>query len=165
MSAGWVRSVPRAARDLAADRTRCVPDLLGVTLWMPDGRTYVPFRHTRKVEEAWGPGPGAILHPRFALPGFGPAHLRRHQLFRVACILTTPFFVGLDGFRSKLWMVDPGTGDFAGLYEWDDAASARAYAEGLERVLRAIAVEGSVTHDLADAPSVGAYLSSPFRAA
>jgi hypothetical protein len=62
-------------------------------------------------------------------------------------------------------MVDPATGDFAGLYEWDDAAAAGAYADGLERVLRKIAVEGSVSHEVADAPSVGAYLSSPFWAA
>ena len=47
-----------------------------------------------------------------------------HAPFRVVCIITTPFFVGIRGFRSKLWMVDPETADFAGLYEWDDADTA-----------------------------------------
>jgi hypothetical protein len=147
-----------------AGEIRCVDDLLGDRLWMPDGRTYVPFRHTRKDEALWTPtAEPAVLHPRFALPGFRPSRTNLHRLFRVVCIVTTPFFVGLEGFRSKLWMVDPVNGDFAGLYEWDDVAGAAAYGAGLERVLRAIAVDGSVTWDARPAGSVGEYLSTPFR--
>jgi hypothetical protein len=84
---------------------------------MSDGRAYVPFRHTRKGPAFWSDEqPPAVLQPRFHL-GPLPARRRRlHRLFRVVCIITTPFFVGLPGFRSKLWMVDPATGDFAGLY-------------------------------------------------
>jgi len=77
----------------------------------------------------------------------------------VVCIVTTPFFVGLPGFRSKLWMVDPATGDFAGLYEWDDATTARAYAEGLSRVLRLLSAPGSVGYELVEGTTVAEYLS------
>jgi hypothetical protein len=76
------------------------------------------------------------------------------------CIVTTPFFVGVRGFRSKLWMVDPATGDFAGLYEWDDAVSARAYAERLARVLRALSAPGSVSYELVEGLTVEDYLAS-----
>jgi hypothetical protein len=76
------------------------------------------------------------------------------------CIVTTPFFVGVRGFRSKLWMVDPATGDFAGLYEWDDAVSARAYAEGLARVLRALSTPGSVSYELVEGLTVEDYLAA-----
>jgi hypothetical protein len=156
----WLRSFPTAARDLATGRTHCVRDRVGAELTMADGRRYVPFRHTRKVESCWSGGsPPAVLLPRFRLPGFDPRRRWLHALFRVVCIVTTPFFVGLPGFRSKLWMVDPGTGDFAGLYEWDDAATATAYAEGLSRVLRLLSVPGSVTYDVTAATTVDDYLA------
>jgi hypothetical protein len=155
----WLRSFPVAARDLVTGRTHCVQSRLGTVLLMDDRRTYVPFRHTRKAEPLWSTASTpAVLHPRFALPGFSPHRHWLHALFRVVCIVTTPFFVGLPGFRSKLWMVDPGTGDFAGLYEWDDAATAVAYAEGLSKVLRLLSVRGSVSYEVTPGVTVDEHL-------
>jgi hypothetical protein len=158
--AAWARSFPVAARDLAARRTCCRRDRLGAALRMTDGRTYVAFRETVKDPACWATGaPPAVLHPRFHLAVLPPGRRRLHALFRVVCIVTTPFFVGLPGFRSKLWMVDPATGDFAGLYEWDDEATARAYAEGLSKVLRLLSARGSVTYELVPGATVDGYLS------
>ena len=36
-------------------------------------------------------------------------------------------YVGLPGFRSKLWMVNPESGDFSGYYEWDTIEDAENY--------------------------------------
>lgn len=164
--AAWVRSFPRAIRDLVTRRTRCARDLVGTPLRMSDGRTFVPFRHTRKREAAWAMSyHPAVLHPRFHLSVLNPERRRLHALFRVVCIVTAPFFVGVKGFRSKLWMVDPVTGDFAGLYEWDDAATARAYAEGLAKVLRLLSARGSVTYELVENCTVEDYLRDQVRAA
>jgi hypothetical protein len=158
--AAWVQSIPVAARDLLLGTTRCHRDLVGVELRMSDGRTYVPFRHTRRSEARWSHDhPPAVIQPRFHLEPLPPRWRRLHALFRVVCIVTTPFFVGLPGFRSKLWMVDPATGDFAGLYEWDDATTARAYAEGLSRVLRLLSAPGSVGYELVEGTTVAEYLS------
>ena len=157
----WVRSVPRAVCDLCAGRTHCYRTRLGRPLRMSDGRTYVPFRHTRKDPACWATDEApAVLQPRFRLPFFRPGRRRLHALFRVVCIVTTPFFVGLPGFRSKLWMVDPATGDFAGLYEWDDARTARAYGEGLSKVLRLLSVRGSVSYELRPGITVEEYLET-----
>jgi hypothetical protein len=157
----WVASFPRAARDLVAGRTRCTSDLLGRPLVMSDGRSYVPFRHTRRAPGDHPPaaGPPAVLQPRFHLAVLPARRRRLHALFRVVCIVTTPFFVGLPGFRSKLWMVDPATGDFAGLYEWDDEAGARAYAEGLAAVLRLLSTRGSVRYEVVPDRTVPEYLA------
>jgi len=76
------------------------------------------------------------------------------------CIVTTPVFVGLAGFRSKLWMVDVTTGDLADVYEWDTAAQARAYAEGLARTLRLLSVPGSVSYELTPGSTVEGYLEA-----
>src|SRR3954464_13218974 len=102
----WIRSVPTAARHLLIRQTHCTPDLLGLSLSMSDGRHYTPFRHTRRNEEEWSKRePPAVLQPRFHLTVLSARPRRLHALFRVVCIVTTPFFVGLRGFRSKLWMV------------------------------------------------------------
>jgi len=157
--AGWLRSVPAAIADLLAGRTHCHPDHVGRPLRMSDGTTYVPFRNTRKEEAAWSTDhPPVILQPRFHLEVLRPGRRRLHSLFRVMCIITTPFFVGLPGFRSKLWMVDPVTGDFAGLYEWDDLATAQAYAGGLARVLRLLSTSGSVSYELTEGVDLDGYL-------
>ena len=87
-----------------------------------------------------------MIQPRFHLEPLPPRWRRLHALFRVVCIVTTPFFVGLPGFRSKLWMVDPATGD--------DATTARAYAEGLSRVLRLLSAPGSVSYELVEGTTV-----------
>jgi hypothetical protein len=126
---------------------------------MSDGREYTPFRHTRRSTALWSSTqPPAVLQPRFHLAALPARRRTLHALFRVVCIVTTPFFVGLPGFRSKLWMVDPTTGDFAGLYEWDDAATARAYADGLAKVLRLLSTPGSVTYELIEGCTVDEYL-------
>ena len=162
----WLRSVPAAVGDLITRRTRCYDSCLGRPLTMSDGRTYVPFRHTRKTESSWSrSGTPAVLQPRFRLPFFAPHRRRLHSLFRVVCIVTTPCFVGVRGFRSKLWMVDPETGDFAGLYEWDDAPTAPAYGEGLSKVLRLLSVRGSVSYELQPGCTVDGYLDRERRAA
>jgi hypothetical protein len=126
---------------------------------MSDGRRYRVFRETVKRRQLWvRQQPPAVLQPRFHLRFMGPERKLLHALFRHVCIVTTPFFAGLPGFRCKLWMVDPATGDFAGLYEWDDAATARAYGEGLAKVLRLVAVPGSVSYELRANTTVSEYL-------
>jgi hypothetical protein len=45
------------------------------------------------------------------------------------------------------------------LYEWDDAATARAYAEGLSRILRILSAPGSVGYELVEGITVAEYLN------
>jgi len=41
--------------------------------------------------------------------------------------LTILFFLGLPGFRSKLWLRNNSTGEFGGIYEWDTVQDADNY--------------------------------------
>ena len=127
---------------------------------MSDGRTYTVFRETVKDPASWAPGSGepVVLQPRFHLRAMRAGQRRRYTLFRCVCVVTTPSFVGLAGFRSKLWMEDKATGDFAGLYEWDSAEQAGPYGEGLCRVLRLLSRRGSVTYELVPGRTVDEYL-------
>lgn len=69
-----------------------------------------------------------------------------HDLFRVESILNTPLFVGFPGFVSKLWLAHDRHGTYRGLYEWDGAAAAEAYARSLWRVLELVSEPGSIDY-------------------
>jgi hypothetical protein len=153
----WLLSVPDAVSAMFGGSIHLRRDGLGRALTMSDGRTYVPFRETIKDAPTDHP---VVLQPRFHLRGFGPNRRIMHAIFRRVCIVTTPFFVGLSGYRSKLWMVDPATGDFAGLYEWNGVEEARAYADGLAKILRLLSSPGSVSYELVDDMRVADYLAA-----
>lgn len=85
--------------------------------------------------------PGATFLVRFHV-----ANMTVPQNIRFSRI-PIPFFVGLPGFRSKLWMYSPETGDFAGLYEWERVQDAEAYAASFPvTFMTRRSVPGSVTY-------------------
>jgi hypothetical protein len=69
---------------------------------------------------------------------------RGHRLFRMESVLNTPLFVGYPGFISKLWLAHDRSSRYRGLYEWDGAGRAEAYARSLWRVLELVSVRGSI---------------------
>jgi hypothetical protein len=56
-------------------------------------------------------------------------------LFERLCLVNTLLFAGFDGYRVKLWIVDPDTADYAGLYSWRSAEEAEVYARYIVGVL------------------------------
>lgn len=55
-----------------------------------------------------------------------------------------PFFLGMPGFRSKLWLINDETGDFGGIYEWDTVEDAGRYASSFAmRLSKMRSVPGS----------------------
>ena len=73
-----------------------------------------------------------------------------HWLFQRGCMLTTPFWSGLRGFKVKLWMVDPKTKNYLGIYDWHGLENAQQYIEALTRVLKPLSVENTVWHKFPD---------------
>jgi len=89
-----------------------------------DGETWVIFRQVIVDPVSAQPQqPGAIFRPRFHVQGMS---LRQNMLFSW---LPIPFYIGLPGFRSKLWMFNESSGDFAGYYEWDTVEDATRYSQ------------------------------------
>jgi hypothetical protein len=80
------------------------------------------------------------------IASFAPAH----WVFQRCCILTTPFWSGFPGFRVKLWMVDPETKSYLGIYDWDGREPAQTYVDALVAVLKPLSVRGSVWYALSD---------------
>ena len=70
------------------------------------------------------------------------------RVFEPVSVLTTPFFAGLPGFHTKLWLFDHGTGDYMGVYQWASVDAAERYARSLRRLMDALSVPGSVAYEV-----------------
>jgi hypothetical protein len=122
-----------------------VPERIGVDYWIDRGGTYRIFRDTRSHDGTTDPVCVLVVGFRLRVIRSIPA---LHWLFQRVCLLTTPFWSGFRGFRVKLWMVDPETKNYLGIYEWAGDVNALRYVEALARVLRPISTRDSVWYEI-----------------
>lgn len=73
-----------------------------------------------------------------------------HWLFQKLSILATPVWVGFKGFRKKLWMVNPLTNSYLGIYRFQGERSAQIYREYITSVLEHVSIKGSVWSEIID---------------
>ena len=114
----------------------------GRRMRLPDGRRFVVFRDTSR--DRTSDAPPVTLAVWFHLRGVPAGARVRRYLFERESILNTVLYAGFDGYERKLWMVDPGSSDYAGLYRWAGEDAARRYARYITAVLRPLSVPGSV---------------------
>ena len=135
------RCVAVAVALLARRRAHLPRDHVGLRLRFADGTTARVYRET--VVDGPPPREPCVLLVEFRLVG---VRGRGHAWFRAESLLNTPLFVGFPGLVTKLWMAHDQHGAYRGLYEWDGATSARAYARALWRVLALVSVPGSIRY-------------------
>ena len=72
-----------------------------------------------------------------------------HDGYRAACAQMTQAFAAIPGHRAKIWLSEPATGTYGGVYLWDDRASMEAYAasELFATVASSPAFAGIVSRD------------------
>jgi hypothetical protein len=138
-------STLRFLRLAATRRLRLRRDRLGQSYRIDRGGTYAIFRET--VSDDGTAGGRVVLVIGFRLRFLRSWRLP-HWLFQCVCILTTPFWSGFRGFRVKLWMVDPRTKNYLGIYDWAGLKQAQTYVNALARVLRPLSTRGSVWYEL-----------------
>lgn len=134
-----VGCVVRTARLLFRRQIHLPARHVGRWLHFADGTSAQVYRET-VVGRGMAQDP-CVLVVEFrlrAVRGFG------HVLFRWESLLNTPLFAGFPGFVSKLWLASDERGRYRGLYEWDGAQRAEAYARALWRVLALVSVPGSI---------------------
>ena len=112
---------------------------VGMRLRFADGTSAPVYRETVAGRGAARDPCVLVVEFRLrAVRGFG------HTLFRWESLLNTPLFAGFPGFASKLWLAHDERGRYRGLYEWDGAERAAAYARALWWVLALVSVRGSI---------------------
>jgi hypothetical protein len=139
----FARSAIATGRLLVTGRLVSPKRLLGRRLGFADQTTSFVFSETA-IRDG-DPRDPAVLVVQFRLRALGRSRLL-HAVFRRECILHTPLFAGFPGFWSKLWISDPATGTYRGLYEWDGAEPAVDYADHLVRLLTPLSTRGSVRY-------------------
>lgn len=133
-------------------------DNVGLILQFADGSATRVYRET--TVDGRMPAEPCILVVAFKLR---VEQERMHRLFEAESVLNTPLFVGFPGFVSKLWCAHDNRGVYRGLYEWDGAAKARAYAAALWRVLELVSVPGSISYKVLSGLQRNEVLANPAR--
>ena len=124
---------------LVTGRFRFPAKRVGETIAVNGAGEFTIFREMIKKPRRESPTPGAEFRARFHVTGMSP---RANRLFS---LLPIPFFSGLPGFRSKLWLVNK-EGDFMGIYEWDTEEEASFYSRSFAaEFMSRRSVPGSVT--------------------
>ena len=136
---------------LLGSRLHFPRDRVGETLMIEDGEEFVIFRQVIVDPGKDRPEkPGAVFRVRFHVANMSP---EKNKLFS---LLPIPFFVGLPGFRSKLWTLNEANGDFQGIYEWDTVRDAQNYANSFAMwFMTKRSVPGSVFHEVLPVRSDG----------
>ena len=138
-------SVLRFLRLATSRAIRLRRDRVGQAYIIPQCGAYQIFRET--VSDDGTRDRSVVLVVRFRLRVLR-SNTFLHWLFQRACILTTPFWSGFRGFRVKMWMVDPQTKNYLGIYDWAGVENAQTYIDALVQVLRPLSTPGSVWYEL-----------------
>jgi hypothetical protein len=152
-----VRCAARVAALVVRHRLHLHRARVGTSIRTPDGRAFTVFRETSC--DGAGAEPEVTLAVRFHLRGTTSASRGRAWLFERESILNTVLYAGFRGYRSKLWMVDRASGDYAGLYAWRGEDAAERYARYITAVLGPLSTPGSVGYQIVPVP-LADYLSS-----
>lgn len=161
---GWPGIVRLAAtsawnylRQVYAGTMHLRTDRLGAVFNVGEHSDYAIFRETTGDDGVAGAPSVLVVGFRLKLIGSNPIF---HWLFQRVCLLTTPFWSGFPGFRVKLWMVDPATRDYLGIYRWAGADHAHTYATALAKVLRAVSTPDSVWYEIEPATDFETFLAA-----
>ena len=138
-------SAARFVAMIPSHRLRLRRDRLGEPYVIDQRGTYEIFRET--VSKGDDSDQAVVLVVGFRLRALH-SNSALHWLFQRGCILTTPFWSGFRGFRVKLWMVDPVSKNYLGIYDWAGIENAQTYVDMLMRVLRPLSTPESVWREL-----------------
>ncbi len=128
------------------------------TLTAPDGTSFAVFRETARPEGDTA-SDGVTLVFRFAITRRPLAGVARFALYHRLANVASPFFVGMSGFRRKLWLAGDDHGTYLELYEWASESDAEAFVDVLQGLLGPLDAAGWATYEIVDAPSIDAFVA------
>jgi len=117
---------------------------IGETFTLDDEQVFTIFRQVivdlPKIQQG---KPVAVFRVSFRVANMSPEQNKRFS------ILPIPFFIGLPGFRSKLWMYNHATGESQGVYQRDTVEDAQNYVHSFAmKFMTRRAVPGSISHEV-----------------
>lgn len=128
---------------------------------MADGDAFVVYRETVLRPAVVGaPDDGVVLVFRMRVMDREAGGTLREVLFDPLSNAATPFFVGMPGFRRKLWMAGERSDEFLELYEWASTEDADRFVTVLESLLESFDFAVSASFDVAADDSIDEYVAA-----
>lgn len=128
---GWIH--------LLSHKVKFSKELIGKTINMPDGHTYTVFRHMYKSNSDTKAN-GSILMINFKFRKFS------YRVNKILSLIPIPLIAGFPGFYDKVWMYDPISGFWYGLYQWENDSTIEDYQKSFVlRVMNSRADKKSIT--------------------
>ncbi len=113
--------VPRSISRMVGGATRYPSERVGTTITLEDGHSYRIFREIVMKND-----PPQATGGVFRVWFYAVTSPRQTMIMSLA---TKLFFVGMPGFRGKMWLLNDKTNEFGGIYQFDTVENARGYAE------------------------------------
>lgn len=154
------RSAARAPRYLFEGRVQFPSNRVGDVLELPDGDTFVVYRETTLRPVAGTSADGVVLVFRIQVTDPEAGETLRDVLFDPLANAATPFFVGMPGFRRKVWLAGERPGEFLELYEWETRGDADRFVGVLESLLAPFEFAGSASFEVVADDSVDEYVAT-----
>lgn len=154
------RAALRSTEFLAADRIEYPDDRVGAVLETPDGESFTVYRETALTARPAETTDGVVLIFGMTVNDRTLAGLTRFALYHRLANVATPFFVGMPGFRRKLWLAGEAPGTFLELYEWSSAADAERFVDVLQSLLGPFDATGAASYEIVSAKSTTAFLEA-----
>ncbi len=123
--------IARSLKLLVTGRVKFPKERCGQCYVREDGRSYRIFREIVIARPGGNSEPGGTFRVWFQAKTGGP-------LTRLMAWGTTLFFLGMPGFRHKVYLIDDQTGEFGGIYEWNTREEALAYLDSFAMRLSAM---------------------------
>jgi len=113
--------IPRSIVRMVGGATGYPRERVGTTITLDDGHTYRVFREIVMKNDPPQATGGVFRVWFYAVTSPRQTIIMSH--------MTKLFFVGMPGFRGKMWLLNDETGEFGGIYQFDTVENARGYAE------------------------------------
>lgn len=139
------KSTWRFIKLIAHDKHHRRKDRLGRVYHIPEHGDYRIFRETVS-SDGTGDKP-VLLIVGFRLKVLGQS-IFLHKIFQKLCILTTPIWSGFTGFKVKLWMVQPTTSNYMGIYDWAGKDNATFYVKWLTSILNPLCIPKTIWYEI-----------------
>ena len=149
-----ITSIIRSFYNLAVGNLWFPEQFCGKILQMEDGLKFKIFRHMR-LRKKTSPDAAAIFIVRFKFKKFS------HRTNMKASRIPIPLIAGFPGFRDKVWMIDPDTDYWQGVYQWENVQAIEKYKKSFVlAIMNKRALKNSISYKTIPGISIEDYLLS-----
>lgn len=121
MKSNPLYAIPNSFLMLILGKVSFPNDRIGEMTIRNDGKRFRVFREIQlKAKKGHKSTPNGIFQVWFSTKAESQKAIRQSRM-------TLFGFLGLPGFRSKLWLINDETKEFGGIYEWDSVKEAGNY--------------------------------------